>query len=129
VRRFLSRSLKLGAVIGAGYAVWRILESRKSDSHITPAAQPVPSPPGPRRADVHIPSQLRPPGGPETSDIAATWVEPVEDVCPTSHPVKAALSSGTFHVPGEPAYDSTRPDRCYLDTSAAEADGLHPGGH
>jgi hypothetical protein len=101
----------LGAVVGAGYAVWRILTSRTPES---------------RRADVHIPAQLEPPGGPETTDVGATWVEPVEGACPSSHPVKAALSSGTFHVPGGPAYERSVPDRCYLDAAAAEADGLRP---
>jgi hypothetical protein len=99
----------LGAVVGAGYAVWRILTSR------TPVS---------RGTDVHIPSQLRPPGGPETSDIAATWVEPVEGVCPTSHPVKATLSRGTFETPGNADYERTVPDRCYVDARGAEADGL-----
>ena len=44
--------------------------------------------------------------------------------CPVSHPVKAKLSSGIFHVPGGQNYERTKPDRCYLDAAAAEADGL-----
>lgn len=54
------------------------------------------------------------------------WVEPDGDVCPTSHPVKAKLGSKIFHVPGGLSYDRTRPDRCYRDAAAAEADGLRP---
>lgn len=58
--------------------------------------------------------------------IPATWVVPEPGgICPTSHPVKAKLSSKLFHLPGMFAYDRTNPDRCYRDEAAAEADGLH----
>ena len=52
------------------------------------------------------------------------WVEPVDGACPTTHPVKAKLSSGIFHVPGAQMYERTKADRCYADPEAAEADGL-----
>jgi hypothetical protein len=55
---------------------------------------------------------------------ALAWVEPEEGVCPQSHPVKAKLSSGIFHLPGMFAYDRTKPDRCYASPDGAEADGL-----
>lgn len=54
----------------------------------------------------------------------APWVDPVEGVCPTTHPIKAKLTSKLFHLPGMFAYERTRPDRCYRDDAAAEADGL-----
>jgi len=54
------------------------------------------------------------------------WMEPVGGTCPPTHPVKAKLSSGIYHLPGMAAYDRTHPDRCYLDAAAAEADGLRP---
>lgn len=56
----------------------------------------------------------------------ARWVEPVGDVCPTTHPVKAKMASLIFHVPGGLSYARTRPDRCYVDPAAAESDGLRP---
>jgi hypothetical protein len=57
----------------------------------------------------------------------APWVEPAADgTCPGSHPVKAKLSSKIFHLPGGFNYPRTRPDRCYIDAAAAEADGLRP---
>ncbi len=56
----------------------------------------------------------------------APWVEPVDSECPPTHPVKAKMSSGIFHVPGGAMYARTKPDRCYLDAAAAEADGLRP---
>ena len=55
---------------------------------------------------------------------SGAWVDPDGDVCPTSHPVKAKLSSKIFHAPGQLAYERTHPDRCYVDEAAAEADGL-----
>jgi hypothetical protein len=58
--------------------------------------------------------------------LVAKWVEPKGDVCPTSHPVKAKLSSKIFHLPGMLNYERTKPDRCYRDAPAAEADGLRP---
>ncbi len=52
------------------------------------------------------------------------WVEPEEGVCPPSHPVKAKLSSGLFHLPGMAFYNRTRADRCYADEDSAVRDGL-----
>jgi micrococcal nuclease len=54
----------------------------------------------------------------------AAWVEASGDVCPTTHPVKAKLSSRLYHLPGMLAYARTRPDRCYATEDAAVADGL-----
>jgi hypothetical protein len=54
---------------------------------------------------------------------SAPSVEPVGGVCPATHPVKAKTASRLFHLPGMFAYDRTRPDRCYVDAAAAEADG------
>lgn len=53
-----------------------------------------------------------------------SWVEPFGTDAPTSHPVKAKLSSMLYHLPGMAFYDRTRPDRCYVDSGAAEADGF-----
>lgn len=52
------------------------------------------------------------------------FVEPVGGVCPPTHQVKAKVASKLFHLPGMLAYDRTRPDRCYVDAAAAEADGF-----
>jgi len=128
VRRFLKRVLKLGVLAGAAYAVWRYFEKRRSDSGVGWEPQPFPYPPQPRsteEARVDVPSQTEPPGEPDTAPIDdAAWVEPNGDACPATHPVKAKLSSKIFHVPGGQSYDRTRPDRCYRDAAAAEADGL-----
>jgi hypothetical protein len=57
---------------------------------------------------------------------AAPWVEPVDGEAPSSHPIKAKMSSGIFHSPGGLNYERTKPDRCYRDAATAEADGLRP---
>ena len=59
-------------------------------------------------------------------DGGGAWVEPNDGACPTSHPVKAKLTSGIFHVPGGANYERTQPDRCYATPEAAETDGLRP---
>ena len=57
------------------------------------------------------------------------WVEPEGRACPASHPIKAKLSSGRFHLPGMAVYDRTIPDRCYASAEAAELDGLQRAKH
>ncbi len=51
-------------------------------------------------------------------------VDPVDGVCPSTHPIKAKSSSKIFHVPGGANYDRTKPDICFRDPAAAEADGF-----
>ncbi len=52
------------------------------------------------------------------------WVNPASGICPTTHPVKAKMGSGIFHLPGGLNYERTVPDRCYESPAAAESDGL-----
>ena len=133
MRRFLKRMLKLGVLAGVGYGVWRYFEKQRNESGVGWEAQPFPYPPQPRSTDpspsdetqADAPSPVAPAG--ETAAAPTTdaaWVEPNGDACPATHPVKAKLSSKIFHVPGGQSYDRTRPDRCYRDAAAAEADGL-----
>ncbi|MDQ4098707.1 MAG: hypothetical protein M3144_12685 [Actinomycetota bacterium] len=78
--------------------------------------------PSPRRSQA--PRQN---GGNQSSKfrvISPVWVDPEGQYCPPTHPIKAKLSSGLFHLPGMWAYDRTWPDRCYRDGEAAEAAGL-----
>jgi len=73
----------------------------------------------PRKAGAKKPAAKR-----TASAQAAAWVEPVDGVCPTTHPVKGKLRSAIFHLPGMAAYARTNPDRCYRDEGAATDDGL-----
>ena len=113
-RRGLRRVLGLGALAGLSYAVWRAIEAGRDDRDITWQPQPFPFPPQPRAGPPDRPAQREP------------WIAPLGATCPASHPVKAKLASGIFHVPGGASYDRTRPDRCYLDAATAEGDGLRP---
>jgi hypothetical protein len=89
------RLLLLGIVAGAGLiVVWRVRS-------------------GPRERPVDAIAE----------PAAPPWVEAVDGSCPVSHPVKAKESSGIYHVPGSSFYARTRPERCYVDAAAAEADG------
>ncbi len=59
----------------------------------------------------------------DTDPAAARWVPPEDGTCPLSHPVKAKVSSGIYHLPGTQFYERTKPERCYVDAATAEADG------
>jgi hypothetical protein len=132
VRRLLRRVFMLSVVAGTAYAVWKWFEAQRSESGLSWEPQPAPYPPKPH-VDNPSPS---PPTTPEpvtaTEPVAAqapsatgdAWVEPTDGTCPASHPVKAKMSSGIFHVEGGLNYDRIHPDRCYRDPAAAEADGL-----
>ena len=67
-----------------------------------------------------------PAADPVTPSTAPAWVLPVDGECPDGFPVKAKDRSGIYHVPGSSTYERTKPDRCYPDAAAAEADGLRP---
>jgi hypothetical protein len=138
LRRALRLGIRLGLLAGVAYAVVKVLDAKR-------APEPEPEP-GPALLPVRVWPRLEPdPGleGPRTSTApqpdpeapapvaaapvpAVAWVEPTGEVCPTTHPVKAKLSSKIFHLPGGLSYERTRPDRCYADAAAAEADGLRP---
>jgi len=113
--RWLRRTIGLGVVAGAAYAVWRAIEKNQMPGDSGWEPQPFPFPPQPRSGE--------PPKG---NDRHATpdYLEPVGGACPASHPVKAKLASGIFHLPGGQSYERTTPDRCYRDAAAAIRDGL-----
>lgn len=125
--RWLRRTIGLGVVAGATYAVWRAIEKNQSPGDSGWEPQPFPFPPQPRTADTT--GRI---SGSASGESAARdeqhappdYLEPVAGACPASHPVKAKLASGIFHVPGGQSYERTTPDRCYLDAAAAMRDGL-----
>jgi hypothetical protein len=115
MRKLVRRAVLLALLAGVAYALLRAL-------------RPASPPPSLPHHPLTIPPGMDPEGGPEIEDGAlagiAPWVEPEDGACPASHPVKAKLGSGIFHVPGGLSYERTQPDRCYLDEAAAIADGL-----
>jgi hypothetical protein len=93
----MRRIIVLVAAIGAAVVVWRVRAARRD--------------------------RLEPPGLAEQNVPPPRWVEAVDSACPASHPVKAKVGSGIYHLPGGQFYERTRPERCYVDAAAAEADG------
>jgi hypothetical protein len=138
VGQLLKRVFKLGVLAGAGYAVWRFFDSRRSESAVSWEPQPVPFPPKPRPEPSRItePTVVKPPADETAAEIPpaesvspannGAWVEPVAGTCPDGFPVKAKMASGIYHVKGGLSYGRTTPDRCYRDPVSAEADGLRP---
>lgn len=108
----------MGAVAAAAYSAWKFLAARAPDTAgVTFEAQPFPLPPRP------IPPQ--PNLAQPVPAATASSISPTDDGdCPASHPIKGKRASGIYHQPGGFAYDRTRADRCYLDSAAAESDGL-----
>jgi hypothetical protein len=112
----MKQAVGMGIVAGVAYGVWRAWQARvpASDHPVEWQTAPFPFPPVPR-----------PPAAPTPAAPAQPWVEANGNgACPKSHPIKAKMSSGIFHVPGGANYERTHPDRCYVDIAAAEADGL-----
>jgi hypothetical protein len=117
MRKSVTRVLGLGLLAGAAYAVWRAVEAQRQPTGLTWEPRPFPYPPEPKVEPV-----------PASTDEAdgPSWVDAAEGACPASHPVKAKLSSGIYHLPGGATYERTLADRCYTSAAAAESDGLRP---
>ena len=122
MKTLFKRLLGLGALAAMGYAVWRAYERRKVDTGVNWDAQPFPYPPQPH---TEAPSETAP--APQLRqrdagrDDGGAWIEPNDGACPTSHPVKAKLTSGIFHVPGGANYDA-HPARPLLRHSRGRGD-------
>ena len=121
IRRSFRILLWLGLLIGLGAILMRFLRTRTPDSALDIGTPPVlprsQAPPWPPLAVAETPASRPAP---------VAWVDPDGRICPPTHPIKAKLSSGIFHIPGGVNYERTNPERCYLDAAAAEADGLRP---
>jgi len=113
-RKWLRRTLGLGLLAGAAYAVWRVVEANRIEEQRAWEPQPFPFPPQPATSER------------DRVGEQSVWTEPHDGGCPASHPVKAKVASHIFHVPGGQSYDRTRADRCYVDAAAAVADGFRP---
>src|SRR4051794_1622342 len=146
--KLMRRGAVLGLLAGAAYAAYRFLASRAPDTAgVTFQTSPVPSLPRPVPRIDRPPVETAPaavaPESPERPLVdgagaapvpvpeavitgSPPWVDPIEGECPVSHPVKAKLTSGIYHLPGGGNYDRTRAERCYVDAAAATADGLRP---
>ncbi len=132
IRRLFRIMIRLALLGGVAFAVAKVLQARRSGEPVAvgptetwPPLQPDPA--ASRPSEVHTSEDPVAAAGPvaeAASKKLAAWVDPKDDKCPQTHPVKAKLSSKIYHLPGMRNYERTKPDRCYLDPEAAEADGL-----
>jgi hypothetical protein len=142
--RRIKRLAYLGVIVGVVFAL-RQAKARRDARNVlgAPATWPpleVGEPPIAAVGDLFAAAEPTPPAPDEgvaepvasddpvaaVGDVASdglTWVEPADGACPVSHPVKANATSGIYHEPGGQFYERTRPERCYVDAAAAEADG------
>jgi hypothetical protein len=143
IRRSFRRGIALGLLVGTAATAVKSVLDRRSPRKLAPVGPATePWEPIPGTSPVVVPEARDAPAAPKPakppkpakepakrteSTPAAPWVEPADDgACPDTHPVKAKIASGIFHVPGGLNYPRTRPDRCYIDAATAEADGLRP---
>jgi len=111
LRRAFRLGLRLGVLIGLLMAVLALVRRRTAPSTTFGNGSGI---------DAGAGWTPRPAGPPPFP----AWVEPVDRACPTTHPIKAKVSSNIFHAPGGANYERTVPDRCYRDEAAAAADGF-----
>jgi hypothetical protein len=122
MRKSVKRMMGAGVLGGAAYAAWRAWNARvpPRSPGLEGSSAPFPFPPVPRDA-----TRVAAPAAAPSPEPAPAWVAPDGDGgCPPTHPIKAKLASGIYHVPGGANYARTKPDRCYVDEGAALADGL-----
>jgi hypothetical protein len=131
LRRSFRRGITVGLIAGLVIAATKLFGAKRAEPapatgpvEAWPKLQPVPAAEDrPAAATTALQPDPEAPKAPAAVP-AAGWIEATDGVCPTTHPVKAKLSSKIFHLPGMMNYDRTNPDRCYRDADAAEEDGL-----
>ena len=92
------------------------------------AGSPAPATQGRSSSSDGATRQSSAPRRPDQTEAQAggAWIAPDDSGnAPSTHPVKAKLSSRTYREPGSSGYEKARPDRCYVSAEAAEADGFN----
>lgn len=116
LRTALRRLFKAAAIGGLGFLVasWFRNRGAEMDDPVLPGTAQWPP----------LEGVAEPSDGTAADAPRGDWIEPdPQGDCPLSHPVKAKLRSGIYHVPDGVSYQRTNADRCYADPAAAESDG------
>jgi hypothetical protein len=117
-RRFLRFLLPSGLLLAVVLLVRRTVHLREELCHVVPSRDPWPPiTEGGRTEPLEATPEV-------TREEPAAWLAPVDGACPPTHPIKAKEASGIYQPPGMVNYNRTRPDRCYAEESAAQADGF-----
>lgn len=110
----LRKALAIGVVVAVVVTIVRALRGRA-----VPAFQDE------RALDVASPVTVAGPAPAAAPDWSGpAWIEGADGSVSDSHPVKAKLASGIYHLPGMMNYGRVKPDRWYRTAEDAEADGL-----
>ena len=121
MRKSFRVGLKIGLLVAVAVIISRIIQSRQRPD-VVPAASPAGSterwpPVRPTEPDTDAAAEparpepamkAAPPAEPESEVAKVAWVEPDGAVCPTSHPIKAKMSSKIFHLPGMAFYGASK---------------------
>ncbi|MDQ1376700.1 MAG: hypothetical protein QOE15_873 [Acidimicrobiaceae bacterium] len=128
VRRFVRFLLPSGLLLVVALLVRRSVHLRSEVFRVVPSRDAWPPiteverPPPPVTAETEAAQTEA--AQTETVRAPAAWLAPADGECPPTHVIKAKEASGIYHLPGLANYNRTKPDRCYAEESAAEADGF-----
>jgi hypothetical protein len=125
--RWLRRLFWLGLLAGGGYAAYRTVGQRQSQSPATPEWPPLPVQPAqPATTASAAATTTKAATATVESPTGQRWVLPVNGDCPDGYPLKANDNSKIFHSPGGRFYARTVAERCYANADDAVADGYRP---
>lgn len=131
--RWFRRLFWLGLLAGGGYAAYRVVGQRQSQSSATPEWPPLPARPAQPSAKVDSAPEAAtrtastaPALATDEAPAGQRWKPPVNGDCPDGYPLKANDNSMIFHSPGGRFYARTVAERCYASADDAIADGYRP---
>ncbi len=120
VRTLVRRLTKTAVLGGLGYLVSTWFRGREGDALDEAVPGTAQWPP----LDQNVEPVAEPSDGAAADGPAGDWVNPdPQGDCPLSHPIKAKVRSGIYHLPDGASYERTNADRCYSSSGDAETDG------
>lgn len=127
-RSWLRTSLLISVGVAIGVAIVRAVRGGPIPAFEMPGG---PGAPWPTLRPEATPDWVGPSAAPVDAELSdgpladgPAWIEATIGPPPASHPIKAKLGSGIYHLPGMMNYERTRADRFYRTAADAETDGL-----